>query len=63
MAEPFEVDVILTGEAARRFREYDANSWAHETEESQEIARRAREIVEKYKYCPHCKEYIGDRIF
>jgi hypothetical protein len=62
MAEPTENDFFLSGMDAKKFLEYDKNPWKHETEESRKPIRAARDLVEKSKYCPHCGEYIRDRI-
>ena len=45
MAEYFDTAIVLEGEHAKKFRKYDADSMAFETEESKKIAKRARKIA------------------
>ena len=50
MAEAFNTTIVLSGDDALRFREYDRNPWQHETPQSREDARRAREIARALKF-------------
>lgn len=45
MAEHFNTAIVLEGEDARKFREYEKNPWVNETKASLESAKRARAIA------------------
>ncbi len=50
MVEPFNTTIILNGEEARRFREYDNNPWSNENDRSRAAALRARELAKTLKF-------------
>lgn len=50
MAKPIELVTVLEGEHARAFHEYMESNVSHETPESRQVMREARELSKRFKF-------------
>jgi hypothetical protein len=50
VAKPIELETVLVGEHARAFHEYMESDVIHETPESRQIIKEARELSKRFKF-------------